>query len=418
MAQQQKALDLTIIGAGMIVNDLLLPSALHLRRLGVIGEITVCDMRMSALKALKESAELREAFPDQEFQVYPSLESGDSTDPELYKQILSKKSPFGAVIIALPDHLHYPVLKGVLPFNQHILCVKPLTLRYDQALEIESEAYERGVFVGVEYHKRFDRRALLARKHYRSGDFGDFALGEAKLIEPYFYRHSNFQNWFTCENTDPFVYVGCHYVDLACFITGLRPVEVSVSGRKGRFPNGREGYLWSNGRVTFENGGILSVNNGLGYPDDAAGGNDQGMVMYFDGDDCAGLLDHDDHVRGVEYGFSANIAKRFQYVNPDFYRVVPWPGKGLKPVGYGYDSVAATLTEASRIEAEVNTDPEHALEIRRRSIEEADTKGLIATPGNSSYNELVQEAARLSILNGGDVYRIDYNTDPPSVHKR
>lgn len=418
MAQQQKALELTIIGAGMIVNDLLLPSALHLQRLGIVGEITVCDMRASALRALKESAELREAFPDRDFQVCPSLESGDSSDPELYKKVLAEKAPFGTVIIALPDHLHYPVLKGVLPFNQHILCVKPLTLRYDQALEIENEAYERGVFVGIEYHKRFDRRALLARKHCRNGDYGDFALGEAKLIEPYFYRHSNFQNWFTCENTDPFVYVGCHYVDLACFITGLRPVEVSVAGRKGRFPNGKEGYLWSNGRVVFENGGILSVNNGLGYPDDAAGGNDQGMVMYFDGDDCAGLLDHDDHARGVEYGFAANISKRFQYVNPDFYRLVPWEGEGLKPVGYGYDSVAATLTAASRIEAEADAEPGRALEIRRRSIEEADTQGLIATPGNSSYNELVQEAARLSILNDGAAYCIDYNTEPPGIRKR
>ena len=49
MAQKQKALDLTIIGAGMIVTDVLLPSALQLQRTGVIGEITVCDMRESAL---------------------------------------------------------------------------------------------------------------------------------------------------------------------------------------------------------------------------------------------------------------------------------------------------------------------------------------------------------------------------------
>ena len=48
------------------------------------------------------------------------------------------------------------------------------------------------------------------------------------MIEPYYYRHSNFQNWFTRENSDPFTYVGCHYVDLIYFITGLKPVEVSV----------------------------------------------------------------------------------------------------------------------------------------------------------------------------------------------
>ena len=50
-------------------------------------------------------------------------------------------------------------------------------------------------------------------------------MGEAKLIEPYYYRSSNFQNWFTCDKTDPFVYIGCHYVDLVYFITGLKPVS-------------------------------------------------------------------------------------------------------------------------------------------------------------------------------------------------
>ncbi|MFA6714190.1 MAG: Gfo/Idh/MocA family oxidoreductase [Victivallaceae bacterium] len=415
MAQKQKALDLTIIGAGMIVTDVLLPSALQLQRNGVIGEITVCDMRESALKALKGNEDILEAFPGQSFKTCPEIGSGDSNDPELYKKVLAAKEPYGLVIVALPDQLHYPVLKGVLPFNQHILCVKPLVLKYDQALEIEKEARERGVFIGVEYHKRFDRRALIARKHYRKGDLGDFALGESKLIEPYFYRHSNFQNWFTCENTDPFVYVGCHYVDLVCFITGLKPVEVSVSGRKGLFPNGKEGYLWSNGRVVFENGGILSVNNGLGYPDDSAGGNDQGLVMYFDGNDCGGLLAHDDHNRGVEYGFAQNVTKRFQYINPDFFRTVPWEGEGLKPIGYGFDSVAATLVTASAIEAQVDENPEKAMEIRRAAIAEANAKGLIATPENSSYNELVQEAARMSILNGGDIAVIDYSSEKPTV---
>jgi predicted dehydrogenase len=126
-------------------------------------------------------------------------------------------------------------------------------------------------------------------------------MGEAKLIEPYLYRHSNFQNWFTCERTDPFTYIGCHYVDLVYFITGLKPAEVSVQGIKGRFPNGNQAFLWSHGRVTWENGALLSVINGLGYPNAAAGSNDQGMVMYCEGKDQTGLIFHDDHNRGVAY---------------------------------------------------------------------------------------------------------------------
>lgn len=412
MAMNYKPLDLTVIGAGMIVHDLLLPVSYQLQRLGFVSNITVCDMRASSLKALKEDKELNMAFPGQTFTPCPDIKDGDSQDKAVYKKALEKKGSHQAVIIALPDQLHYPVLKDVLEYSQHILCVKPLVLKYNQSIEIEKMAFEKGCFVGIEYHKRFDRRSLLARKHYQQGDMGEFIMGEAKMIEPYYYRHSNFQNWFTCENTDPFVYVGCHYVDLTYFITGLKPVEVSVSGVKGKFPNGKEGFMWANGRVRFENGAILSVTDGLGYPDEAGGSNDQCLNMFFEGDNKSGVLSHNDQFRGVQYGFVKNQDKPFQYVNPDFFRLVPWEGEGLKPVGYGYDSVAATIMTASNIESEVAANPSKALEIRRSAITEANKKGLIATPANSSVNELVQEAARLSILNGGDIAIIEYGAQP------
>jgi len=133
------------------------------------------------------------------------------------------------------------------------------------------------------------------------------------------------------------------------------------------------------------------------------------------GENLAGLLAHDDHNRGVGYGFAQNVSKRFQYVNPDFFRTVPWEGEGLKTIGYGFDSVAATLTTASAIEAEVDENPDKAMKIRQNAIAEANAKGLIATPENSAYNELVQEAARMSILNGGDIAVIDYSTERPTV---
>ncbi|MFN2352362.1 MAG: hypothetical protein ABR497_10495, partial [Kiritimatiellia bacterium] len=53
-----------------------------------------------------------------------------------------------------------------------------------------------------------------------------------------------------------------------------------------------------------------------------------------------------------------------------------------------------------------------ALERRRGLISEVDKKGLIATPANSYINELVVEAARLSILGDGEPVRILYDGTP------
>lgn len=415
-------LDIMIVGGGMITNDLILPSVYHLQRLGVVGKVQVCALNSAPLKALKESRELKEAFPGQDFDAYPPLsEPADRMFPALFKERLALLPPRQTVIVAVPDQFHYDIVKAALNHGQHVLCVKPLVLSYLQAAEIEKLALEKGLFVGVEYHKRFDPRALIAKRQYALGHFGEFKMGEAKLYEPYYYRHSNFQNWFTCDKTDPFVYVGCHYVDLVYFITGLKPVAVSVSGVKGLFPNGKEGYLWANGRIRYENGALLTVSDGLGYPDDAAGSNDQGLLMYCEGNDQTGMIQHNDQDRGVRHSYLKGMGgagSRYNYVSPDFYRLVPWEGAGYKPTGYGYASVAASLETMNRIENETRTLQDGpALTKRRELIREVDKAGLLATPANSYINELVVEAARMSIQADGDWVNIVYG-DQPQVMKR
>jgi predicted dehydrogenase len=412
---EYKPLDLLVIGAGMIVNDLLLPSVYQLQRLGVVKDISVCDARLSSLQALKENTLINEAFPEQGFRPYPALDSAADGDQQLYKSVLSQMAPYQAVVIAVPDQFHYQVVMDALDCNQHILCVKPLVLTHRHAVEIAKKAESRGLFIGIEYHKRFDRRSLMAKQNYLSGDLGEFVIGEAKMIEPYYYRFSNFQNWFTTDFTDPFVYVGCHYVDLVYFITGLKPVEVSVSGVKGKFPNGNEAYMWANGRVRFENGALLSVTDGLGYPDDGAGSNEQGLSMFFEGNDKGAIFKHNDQFRGVEYSFIKGRGpanKLFHYVNPDFFQLIFWEGEGSKPIGYGPDSVMTNIKYMSQLEARADQDPDNAHSVRLKAREAANRKGLMATPENSYINELVHEAARLSILNQGDMVLISYEPEP------
>lgn len=411
------ALDVVIIGGGMITYDLLLPSVYHLQRTGYVKNIKVCALDSTPLKVLKNSKEILEAFPGQDFEAYPSIsELEEKKFPDLFKEVIAKMNPRQMVVVAMPDQLHYAVIMEALKNDQHILCVKPLVLKYEQAVEIEKIACKKGLFVGVEYHKRFDRRSLIAKRSYELNHFGEFVIGEAKLIEPYLYRSSNFQNWFTCDKTDPFVYIGCHYVDLVYFITGLKPVEVSVSGIKGKFPNGNEGYMWANGRIRFENNALLSVINGLGYPDQAAGSNDQSLLMLFEGDNKTGMLKHDDQFRGVEHSYLNGIGcggSYFNYVSPDFYKLVPWEGKGYKPIGYGFDSVSASITMAYQIENEVHKISDSDSLIKRQEmIKNVDKKGIIATPANSYINELVVEAARISILNDGDIVNIEYGQIP------
>lgn len=406
-----KPLEVVVVGGGMITHDQILPSLYHLRRLGLLDGIKVCALNSAPLKMLAESERFAQAFPGQSFEACPALdEPADKLFPDLYRQVIASLPPGNLVVVAVPDQFHNTVIREALAANQHVLTVKPLVLRHAEAVEIERLAEEKGLFVGVEYHKRFDRRALDARGLYRAGRFGEFRCGEAKLVEPYYYRHSNFQNWFTKANSDPFTYIGCHYVDLVYFITGLRPVEVAVRGVEGKFPNGNVGYLWSTGQVVWENGALLNVLNGLGYPDEGAGTNDQGLCMFCDGPNCGGMIRHDDQFRGVSHGYvDRKSGAIFRYVSPDYFRLVPWQGEGLKPVGYGYDSVEALVEAARAVNAAAD------LPARRAVLRTIDGRGILATPANSAINELVVEAARRSIQEDGRRVRIEYGTPPRIV---
>lgn len=403
-----------VVGGGMITQVQLLPSLYQLQRLGVIGEIHVCALNSAPLRTLAADPLLRRAFPGQSFTAHPGLKTNPAKPfPALYAQIIAGLPRHQIVVVAVPDQLHHGVLETALAHNQHVCCVKPLVLKHAQAEAIARAAYDRGLVVGVEYHKRFDDRALMARRAYRDGRFGEFRLGQASLVECWYYRHSNFQNWCTTENSDAFSYVACHYIDLVHFITGLRPTAVSVYGIEDTYPNGRKGFLWTDGRVIWENGACLNVQNGMGYPDDGPGGNFQGLRLYGQGPDRGAMLVHSDQFRGVEHCYLEKGRDpgdtTYAQPNPDYFQLVDKGGAGLEPVGYGYRSIEYIVRQivASR-EVARGKSAKQALALRRQIIRRLDQEGIMATPANSAYNELVMEAGRLSILNAGRAVTIAY----------
>jgi predicted dehydrogenase len=410
--------EVTIVGGGMITNDQILPTLYQMQRLGQIGEIRVCALNARPLKALADSAVFKRAFPDQSFRAYPDLNGDlDKAHPDLFREVIAEMPPRNIVVVAVPDQLHYDVIMTVLRNNQHVCSVKPLVLKAREAVEIEREAFRRGLVVGVEYHKRFDDRSLLARRRYREGKFGEFRLGTACLLEKWYYRHSNFQNWCTADNSDAFTYIGCHYVDLVHFITGLLPVSVSLYGIRDKYPNGNEGFLWTDARVVWNSGACLNVQNALGFPDEAPGTNIQGLVMYCAGEDNGALIFHSDQYRGLKYSYTQKDdspgATVYAEPSTDYFQYVDLGGKGLVPVGYGFRSVEYIIRSAIRVESETERLPEsQALAKRQQLLKEFDEAGVMATPSNSRYNELVLEAGRLSILNDGREAVIDYGENP------
>jgi len=365
----------------MIARDQILPSLFHLQRHGHISAIEVCARNPASLRRLASDPTLTRAFPGHTF-VHRH---------EPFREVIASLPPEQLVVVALPDQLHFDAVMAALEREQHVLCMKPLVHFVAELAAIRREAYSRGLLVGIDYHKRFDDRSLMARQRYREGAFGEFRLGTACLLEKWHYRDSNFQNWFTCDATDAFTYIGCHYVDLVAFITGLLPAEVSLRGVKDRFPNGEEGWLWTDARVVWSNDAILNVQNALGFPDAAPGSNTQGLTMYCSGGAGGAWLHHSDQYRGLAY---CELPGAYSEPSPDYFQLVDQGGVGRVPVGYGYRSVEFVVRRALELRG-------WPLAERRALLNQWDRAGMMATPANSGYNEAVIEAARVSLHSGG-----------------
>jgi D-galacturonate reductase len=128
------------------------------------------------------------------------------------------------------------------------------------------------------------------------------------------------------------------------FITGLLPVSVSVYGIPDKFPNGNDGYLWTDARAAWSNSACLNPQNALGFPNDGPGTNTQGLTMY-----CAGgagpCLEHNDQYRGLRYcytrqpgGYGATI---FSEPSPDYFQYIDLGARGLRlsAMGTGRSSI-------------------------------------------------------------------------------
>ncbi len=105
-----------VVGGGMITKIQLLPSIYHLQREGIVGDIHICALNAAPLKELQEDPALKRAFPGQTFTAYPDPAKVDPSEtfPDSYKDLFTSAPKGSIAVIAVPDHLHYLILKDAI----------------------------------------------------------------------------------------------------------------------------------------------------------------------------------------------------------------------------------------------------------------------------------------------------------------
>jgi predicted dehydrogenase len=241
--------------------------------------------------------------------------------------------------VATPDHLHTQVILAGLNAGAHVLTEKPMCLEIQEADRIIETAAKKDRIVAVDMHKRYDPDHLRIAADIKQR-IGDPLYGVACLEEPLEVSTSTFK-W--AAQSDPFSYVGPHWVDLFCHYYRSKPVALSAIGQKKRLlRQGIDAYDAVQVRVDFDNGMSIHFHNNWITPPDFEGPVNQGHEIV--GTD--GKVESDQQYRGFRWW---NQGGGSRTANNHFTRDVSRPDGSRAYVGYGVDSLIVGLVAICRM---------------------------------------------------------------------
>jgi predicted dehydrogenase len=259
--------------------------------------------------------------------------------PRPWGEMLQALNGLDVLAVATPDHLHTPVILAGLKAGAHILAEKPLCLDISEADCIIDAARKRNLVVAVDMHKRYDPDHLRIRDEL-SKVIGEPLYGTAYLEEPLEVSTRTFK-WV--EHSDPFTYVGAHWVDLIYHYYQSKPVSLTAVGQKKRLAReGIQAYDAVQVRVDFENGMSINFHNNWITPPEFEGAVNQGHEIV----GTHGKIESDQQYRGLRWWHEGGGSHT---ANTHFTRSVARPDGSQAHVGYGFDSLIAGLAAICRV---------------------------------------------------------------------
>ena len=262
-----------------------------------------------------------------------------------YKYVLKKEKNIDCAIVAVPDHLHFQVVKEFLNHNLHTLVVKPFTTKVSEAKKLIAMKKYKNVLGLVEFHKRFDKHNVLLKNSYESQKLGNPLYFNVEYSQKKIIPEKIFKNWV--DKTNILQYLGVHYIDLVYFVTKATPIRVLAMGQKN--------WLKKKGINTFDSIQCLiewKTKSNIKF-------NQTLVVNWIDPNNSSsmslqkikfcgtkGNYESDQKSRGIKIISDGND---FQEPNPDFCQQFSLNDKYIQWQGYGILSVVNFLNSVNKI---------------------------------------------------------------------
>jgi predicted dehydrogenase len=365
MAPARDTVRLALLGGGMFGGDVVLRTIEDLERCGLapyLGRVGLdhlardtdrLSFRLTAIgtRTPETARRLVEAYRSRLPRAEPRAFSGERPWEEIFEQ----KPPPDIVFVATPDHLHTAPALHALERGAHLVMEKPLALTLSDADRIAERARARGAVVGVDMHKRFDPCHRFIFEQLLPG-IGVPLYGRAVLEEPLEVSTGVFK-W--ADRSNPFSYVGVHWVDLFGHYLKRRPASVHAVGQKEllarwdrdpRAPSGArpiDTFDAMQVAVDYQDGLRIEYVNSWINPPEFEGPVNQEMEIA----GTRGKIEFDQQDRGLRATLAGVGSRTY---NPHFTADVRRRGPLREPAGpaydgYGKDSLVLIVERAARV---------------------------------------------------------------------
>jgi predicted dehydrogenase len=215
-----------------------------------------------------------------------------------YNELIEKEK-LDALTIATPDHLHYDVAMAALDYRIPLLIEKPFATKTKEAELIIGKARKSGVFLQVDFHKRYDPYHIDLKIRLKDNEIGKLQYGYF-WIEDVLDVGTNMigkKSWGT--GSSPVWFLGIHAIDLSLWLMNFpKPLEVYAKGFKNKLTSlGLDIYDSIKSTVTYDNGVTITYDNSVILPNTYEARVHQGAKMV----GTEGIVELDTQYRGGRY---------------------------------------------------------------------------------------------------------------------
>ncbi len=176
-----------------------------------------------------------------------------------YNQMLDKEN-LDAVHLCLPHYIHTSVAIDAFKKGVNVLSEKPMSIKYEDAVNAVETAEKCGVKYGVIFQCRYNDPSQLVRQRIDDGTLGKVRCGRTTLTwyrPDDFYDDSDWKGTWDKEGGGVIIDQAIHSLDLANWMIGSTPIEIQ-SSLHNRNHDCMVVEDSAEGLIKYENGALLS----------------------------------------------------------------------------------------------------------------------------------------------------------------